>query len=55
LAATSTRHRIERGETLTSIAARYKVPLHSLARANNLKPGNKVLVGQNLVIPRGIE
>lgn len=55
MAASSLHHRIRRGETLTSIAARYKIPLHKLAKANNLKPGNKVLVGQNLVIPKIME
>jgi len=55
MAASAVRHRILRGETLTSIAARYKVPLQKLAQANNLKPGHKVLVGQNLVIPKLLE
>jgi membrane-bound lytic murein transglycosylase D len=55
VAAASLHHKITRGETLTSIAARYRIPLHQLARANNLKPGHKVLVGQNLIIPRAIE
>jgi len=55
MAAVKLQHRIARGETLTSIAARYKIPLHQLARANNLQPGHKVLVGQNLVIPKGIQ
>jgi membrane-bound lytic murein transglycosylase D len=55
MAAVNMHHKILRGETLTSIAARYKIPLHKLASANNLQPGHKVLVGQNLVIPKGIE
>lgn len=55
MAASAVRHRISRGETLTSIAARYRVPLQKLAQANNLKPGHKVIVGQNLIIPRLLE
>ena len=54
LAATSQHHRIARGETLTQIAAKYNIPLHRLAQANNLKPGHKILVGQNLIIPRNM-
>jgi membrane-bound lytic murein transglycosylase D len=51
MAARTIRHRIVRGETLTSIAAHYKVSLQNLARANKLKAGNKILVGDNLIIP----
>ena len=55
LAATSVHHRITRGETLTAIAANYNVSLGKLTKANNLKPGHKILVGQNLVIPKNSE
>jgi membrane-bound lytic murein transglycosylase D len=51
IAASSMKHRISRGETLAGIAARYGVPLQDIARANNLKSGNRLLAGQNLVIP----
>lgn len=52
IAAVGVRHKIAKGETLTGIAVKYKVSLMKLAQANNIKPGNKVLVGQNLIIPR---
>lgn len=46
------KHRIARGETLAQIAARYRVNLSRLAKANNLKPSHRVIAGQSLVIPK---
>ena len=43
-------HTIQRGETLSEIAARYSVSLANLRSANNL-PSDKILVGQVLKIP----
>lgn len=51
LAGSTVKHRISKGETLAGIAARYRVPLQVVARANNMKPSNHVLAGQNLIIP----
>ena len=43
-------HTIQRGETLSEIAARYSVSLANLRSANNLS-SDKILVGQVLKIP----
>ena len=45
-----TRHRVRRGENLSSIARRYGVPLDTLRQANNLH-GSTIHPGQVLVIP----
>lgn len=39
------------GDTLSTIAARYKVPLSTLARANNLADPNRIWSGMTLTIP----
>jgi LysM repeat protein len=46
------RHRVRYGETLTSIARRYRVSVQSLIVANGLWDPNHVYVGQVLLIPR---
>lgn len=43
-------HRINRGETLSGIAERYRVSLASLRQVNNIS-GDKIMVGQVLKIP----
>lgn len=43
-------HRIQRGETLSEIAERYRVSLSGLRRANALN-GDRIMVGQVLKIP----
>jgi len=43
-------HRIARGETLSEIAARYRVSLAQLRQANDLA-GDRIMVGQVLKIP----
>jgi LysM repeat protein len=43
-------HRIERGETLSEIAARYSISLAQLRLVNNLV-GDRIMVGQILKIP----
>jgi murein DD-endopeptidase MepM/ murein hydrolase activator NlpD len=46
-------HLVRRGETLTRIAARYRVPVKTLAAMNRLKsPNSPLRVGQRLVISR---
>jgi membrane-bound lytic murein transglycosylase D len=43
-------HRVRAGETLSSIARRQGVPVSTLARLNNLGPGDALIKGQRLVI-----
>ncbi|MEJ2535248.1 MAG: LysM peptidoglycan-binding domain-containing protein, partial [Gammaproteobacteria bacterium] len=47
-----TRHVVSSGETLGSIASRYRVSLNRLREANNLN-GDLIRVGVELVIPTG--
>src|SRR5947207_14195387 len=44
-------HIVARGETLTSIARRYKVPLDELQQANHIEDGRKLQAGQTIVVP----
>ena len=44
-------HIVKRGETLTRIAAAYKVSVAEILRANNLREGQLLRVGQKLFIP----
>ena len=46
------RHVVQRGETLSGVAERYRTPLARLAKANGVKPSFKVYAGQVLAIPR---
>ncbi|MBL4850992.1 MAG: N-acetylmuramoyl-L-alanine amidase, partial [Gammaproteobacteria bacterium] len=50
--ATTQRHTISRGETLSLIASRYQVSLKSL-RVTNKLASDRIRIGQILVIPRG--
>ena len=43
-------HKIQRGETLSEIAQFYRVSLADLRAANNLS-GDRILIGQTLIIP----
>ena len=43
-------HRIARGDTLSEIAAQYRVSLHSLRKINGLK-SDRIRIGQTLTIP----
>lgn len=45
------RHRVEPGETLTSIAKKYHVTAVAVAEANSLERGAPLTVGEKLVIP----
>ena len=45
------RHTVKRGETLSSIAARYSVPVDVISRTNRLKNVDRIYVGLELVVP----
>jgi membrane-bound lytic murein transglycosylase D len=45
------RHRVETGETLTSIAKKYRVTAASIADANELERGEALKPGEKLIIP----
>lgn len=51
LAQSAITHQVQRGETLSSIAARYGVPVHSLVEVNRIQNPNNIRVGQRLQIP----
>ena len=44
-------HRVRRGETLSTIADRYRVSLAALQRANSIRNRHRIRVGQRLRIP----
>lgn len=44
-------HRVRRGETLSQIAAEYRVSLASLIRMNGLRDGDFIRAGQTLALP----
>jgi len=46
------RHKVERGETLSAIASRYGVTTQDISRASGLANVNRIYVGMELVIPR---
>lgn len=45
-------HTIRRGETLSKIASRYQVSLHSLRKANSMSQIDVIKIGQKLRIPQ---
>jgi membrane-bound lytic murein transglycosylase D len=45
------RHRVEAGETLTSIAKKYRVTAAAIAQANDLETGAGLEPGEKLIIP----
>jgi len=45
------RHKIKRGETVSSIAARYGVSQYAIFEANNLKRRAKIYAGKELIVP----
>ena len=45
------RHRVEAGETLTSIAKKYRVTAAAIAEANSLERGESLDSGEKLIIP----
>jgi len=49
---TYARHRVRRGETLSTIARRYRTSVDAIVRASNLRSRNQIRVGQRLKIPQ---
>jgi membrane-bound lytic murein transglycosylase D len=45
-------HRVRRGETLSTIARRYRTSVRKIMRANNLRRSNYIVAGRLLKIPR---
>ncbi|HSP42179.1 MAG TPA: LysM peptidoglycan-binding domain-containing protein [Luteolibacter sp.] len=48
--APATIHTVVRGDTLSGLSAKYKVPMESIKRANNMT-NDIVVLGRNMVIP----
>ena len=46
-------HVVQRGENLTSIAARYGVNISAIMQANGISDANRIYFGQRLTIPSG--
>lgn len=44
-------HRVRRGETVSSIARKYRTDVKSILRANRLKRGNRIIAGRSLKVP----
>ncbi|MBN1213241.1 MAG: LysM peptidoglycan-binding domain-containing protein [candidate division Zixibacteria bacterium] len=45
------RHKIKRGETVSTIAARYGVSQYAILAANNLSQRSKIYAGKELIVP----
>ena len=45
------KHLVRKGETLSEIAQKYKVPLESIIQANRIKSANRIRTGRTLQIP----
>ena len=45
-------HMIQKGETLSEIAQKYKVPLKSIIQANSIKSAHRIQTGKMLRIPK---
>lgn len=45
-------HTVRSGETLTAVAAKYQVSVEALLKENKLESGSRLLVGQELRIPK---
>jgi len=50
---TLSRHKVRRGDTLSSIARKYGVSVNTLVTANNIKKNKRIYIGQYLNIPTG--
>jgi LysM repeat protein len=48
---TGIKHTVAKGETLTSIAKRYNIPLVELEKANKIENDRKLQIGQVLTLP----
>lgn len=42
---------VQRGDTLSAIAARYKVSVQDLQQTNRIEQANRITVGQKIVVP----
>ena len=51
LAAGVQKHLVQKGETLSEIAQKYKVPLRSIIQANSIKSAHRIQTGKTLRIP----
>ncbi len=49
------RHQVQRGDTLSGIAARYGVGVSELVRVNQIRRADQIFVGMNLIIPGAAE
>lgn len=49
----SVRHKVKRGESLSEIAARYRVSVTALVRANAISNPNVIRIGQTITVPNG--
>ncbi|MBW2424193.1 MAG: LysM peptidoglycan-binding domain-containing protein [Deltaproteobacteria bacterium] len=49
---TYARYRIRRGDTLSTIARRYRTSVSAIMRANHLRSAHRIRIGQHLKIPR---
>ena len=45
-------HRVKRGESLSTIAKKYRTSVNSIARANNIRRKHFIVAGQKLKVPR---
>ena len=45
------RHKVRPGETLSGIAARYRVSIAAIEKANNISAKKKLIAGKSLIIP----
>jgi len=45
-------HKVRQGETLSTIARRYRTSVKSIARANNIRKNNLIVAGKRLKIPK---
>ena len=45
-------HLVQKGETLSEIAQKYKVPLKSIIQANSIKSAHRIRTGRTLHIPK---
>lgn len=51
VAASVQQHLVQKGETLSEIAQKYKVPLKSIIQANSIKSAHRIQIGKTLRIP----
>ena len=54
-AASVQQHRVRKGETLSEIARKYKVPVNSIMQANSIKSAHRIRTGRTLRIPSDSE